>query len=165
MSLCECGCRQPAPIATYSHAARGWVKGKPKRYISGHNAGVHWTERFVYAPSKSGCWLWRGYRDPAGYGRINIGKIPALAHRVIYEHVYGGSPPALHHRCGVRCCVNPEHLQETTYSEHPRLDQEMRTHCRRGHAYAEHGRWHTGKTARYCSECERQNARRRRVSA
>lgn len=33
---CECGCGELAPIAKYSHAARGWVKGQPKRFINGH---------------------------------------------------------------------------------------------------------------------------------
>jgi hypothetical protein len=33
--LCECGCDQPAPIATKTHEGR--VKGQPTRYIHGHN--------------------------------------------------------------------------------------------------------------------------------
>lgn len=36
--LCECGCGQPAPIATYNEPKRGTVKGQPQRFISGHNA-------------------------------------------------------------------------------------------------------------------------------
>jgi hypothetical protein len=41
IKLCECGCGQPAPIATSSHAKRGLVRGQPKRFISGHNAFKH----------------------------------------------------------------------------------------------------------------------------
>ena len=35
---CHCGCGQLAPIAAQSDTARGYVKGKPLRYIAGHNA-------------------------------------------------------------------------------------------------------------------------------
>lgn len=37
MKLCECGCSLPAPIATKTDRHQGWVKGHPKRFISGHN--------------------------------------------------------------------------------------------------------------------------------
>lgn len=40
IKLCECGCGLPAPIAQYSNAARGYVRGKPRRFIAGHNARV-----------------------------------------------------------------------------------------------------------------------------
>jgi hypothetical protein len=34
--LCECGCGQPAPIATRTAPKRGQVKGQPLRFIRGH---------------------------------------------------------------------------------------------------------------------------------
>ena len=37
MKLCECGCGQPAPIATYTSKKYGWVKGQPKRFIHNHH--------------------------------------------------------------------------------------------------------------------------------
>ena len=37
MKLCECGCGQPAPIATYTSEKYGWVKGQPKRFIHNHH--------------------------------------------------------------------------------------------------------------------------------
>lgn len=37
MKLCECGCGNPAPIATRNRYDRGQRKGEPLRYISGHN--------------------------------------------------------------------------------------------------------------------------------
>lgn len=35
------------------------------------------------------------------------------AHRVMYELVYGEIPPGavVHHKCGNRHCINPDHLQ------------------------------------------------------
>ncbi len=35
--LCECGCGKPTPICTHTSSERGWVKGEPQRFISGHN--------------------------------------------------------------------------------------------------------------------------------
>lgn len=34
--LCECGCGEPAPIATRTDPRFGYVKGQPVRYIHGH---------------------------------------------------------------------------------------------------------------------------------
>lgn len=41
IKLCECGCGQPAPIAKTNDKARGWFKGQPIRFISGHNGRKH----------------------------------------------------------------------------------------------------------------------------
>jgi len=38
--LCECRCGQPAPIAKHDNPRYGWVKGQPKRFINGHQAGM-----------------------------------------------------------------------------------------------------------------------------
>jgi hypothetical protein len=37
MSLCECGCGETAPVAQRNRRDRGWVKGEPIRFISGHH--------------------------------------------------------------------------------------------------------------------------------
>lgn len=34
--LCECGCGDPAPIATGT--GEGWIKGEPKRFIKNHSS-------------------------------------------------------------------------------------------------------------------------------
>lgn len=36
LGLCRCGCGLKAPIAPYSNAAFGYVKGRPMRYRKGH---------------------------------------------------------------------------------------------------------------------------------
>lgn len=38
VKLCECGCGQPAPIATGTDRRHGAVKGRPVRFIRGHNS-------------------------------------------------------------------------------------------------------------------------------
>lgn len=35
--FCKCGCGEPTKIALKSNTARGWVRGQPRRYITGHN--------------------------------------------------------------------------------------------------------------------------------
>lgn len=44
VKLCECGCGGAAPIAHQTEAAKGYVRGQPRRFIRGHAArGRTWT--------------------------------------------------------------------------------------------------------------------------
>lgn len=40
LGYCHCGCGRKTRPAAISDAAKGWVKGQPVRYVSGHNAPV-----------------------------------------------------------------------------------------------------------------------------
>jgi len=123
-----------------------------------------YSERIAFEPN-SGCWLWVGALDPCGYGRITSGPRKNVkeekAHRVSYRERHGAIPDGkeLDHKCRVRCCVNPDHLEAVTHLENMRRGivgtwQKARTHCPRGHEYSaentytEHGR-------RHCRECGR----------
>ena len=58
------------------------------------------------------CWLWQGYCDPHGYGRMTYQNRVCLAHRVSWELVNGPVPSdkrVLHH-CDTPACVRPDHL-------------------------------------------------------
>jgi hypothetical protein len=46
--LCECGCGQPAPIAKTTWKRRGYIKGQPLRFISGHNLPKDRTAHFKH---------------------------------------------------------------------------------------------------------------------
>lgn len=64
----------------------------------------------------AGCWPWIGTVDPKGYGHFN-GR---YAHRVAWGHVNGPIPPGqvLHHICGIRHCVRPDHLEPKERGTH-----------------------------------------------
>jgi hypothetical protein len=40
VKLCECGCGQPAPIASKTSRSDGRVKGQPSRFVHGHHNRV-----------------------------------------------------------------------------------------------------------------------------
>ena len=80
---------------------------------------------------ENGCWLWSGSRLPAGYGgcswRIDGKNYGSPAHRVAYRIVNGPIPEGyqVHHECGVRPCVNPEHLVALSATTHHELHDLM----------------------------------------
>src|SRR5687767_1460828 len=69
------------------------------------------------------CWLWRGYIERTGYGRVGSMTFPGakngqpgmmFAHRLSYLLTSGYLPEwpqVLDHPCNNRKCVRPEHLQ------------------------------------------------------
>ncbi len=60
---------------------------------------------------ESGCWLWIGKKNKAGYGTFSISGT-YMAHRISYCNYHGscGNHLLLRHQCGHKDCVNPEHL-------------------------------------------------------
>lgn len=75
------------------------------------------------------CWLWIGYIKPSGHGQIQRGRRgegAVNAHIAAYELLVGPLPEGkvLHHLCGVKRCVNPDHLVPVTRAEHPWLHRD-----------------------------------------
>lgn len=61
----------------------------------------------------SGCVEWQRFKNPAGYGQVNVGKRKLmLAHRAAYMVVNGPIPDGLCvlHKCDNPACINVEHL-------------------------------------------------------
>ena len=78
---------------------------------------------FVSPEPMSGCWLWTGSDSGTGrgggYGRFSFSGATIAAHRYAYSVLVGKIRKNMQvdHKCGVRCCVNPDHLQQVTQSK------------------------------------------------
>lgn len=96
-----------------AHYAKWRKYGDPTVVKQRQLHGLTLQERFEANVSKSdGCWEWTGYRDPNGYGRLNVGLKPVLAHRISWQlnrHKLKGSQFVLH-KCDNPPCVRPDHL-------------------------------------------------------
>ena len=84
-------------------------------------------------PTEPGCWLWVGSTSDNGYGNIAVDhpRDIRLAHRVSYEMHKGPIPEGLlvRHKCDMRCCVNPAHLEVGTQRDN------LKDMVERGRAY------------------------------
>lgn len=107
-----------------------------------------------------GCWLWLG-TESATYGQFwRAGRMHG-AHRVAYEALVGPVPDPLEldHKCRVRCCVNPAHLEPVTHLVNVRRGihrNTAKTRCPAGHPYDRENTyvvlWH-GRRGRQCRTC------------
>lgn len=100
----------------------------------------------AFPEPNSGCFIWMGAIGSNGYGKIGISGTNKLAyaHRAAYEYFVGPIPQGLDldHKCRMRCCVNPEHLEPVTRKENLRRGigaavvsamRRAKTHCKHGH--------------------------------
>lgn len=117
----------------------------------------------------SGCWIFDCWpmatkrRDGyATFGERHGGLVDGeiYAHRIVATLVFGRIPSGFEvdHRCFTRNCVNPFHLRICTLatnrkSHRPRAPK---SHCPKGHLYAEVGRTTQGR----CRACQREDVRR-----
>jgi len=68
------------------------------------------------------CWLWLGYVNKSGYGKIFGENTYWLAHRLSWKIHYGEDPGSLLvcHTCDVPPCIRPDHLFLGTHTDNGR---------------------------------------------
>lgn len=138
------------------------------------NELVRFEDKVLRIP-ESGCWIWTGTVDGSGYGGIKIRGKLTKAHRLSYEHYVGKIQPELEidHLCRVRCCVNPEHLDQVTRSENLKRSPILnRTHrkdidesCVNGHSWTPENTYINDKGHRFCRKCRAECEKQRRAKA
>lgn len=113
----------------------------------------------------SACWRSSLSGDGSGYTKVRFKGSMRMAHRVMYEALIGPIPAGLEldHKCRVRDCVNPEHLEPVTHAENVRRAGgtakalevlRNKTHCVKGHEYTPENTYRHGKNkSRSCRTC------------
>ena len=127
----------------------------------------------VWIPTdKTMCWRWIGQLNNHGYGqsgiRVRVGDSlnNRLAHRIIYQLIFGNIPDGLviDHLCRNRACVNPYHLEpvpmtvNTLRGEGPTAYYARRDSCKWGHLFDDRNTRMAGN-ARLCKTCQRRSTR------
>lgn len=116
---------------------------------------------FSHVNKTSGCWLWTASTS-CGYGQMGIGKRMYRVHRLTYALAFGPIPNGfhVHHKCEVRRCVNPDHLELISPKEHAFLGENhcaraaRKTHCPAGHPYSGGNLYLYARTGhRQCMAC------------
>lgn len=162
MKLCECGCGGLVVSPN--------KRGRPIRFLCGHNNRQDAEERFWAKVDKNGpiwngtpCWLWLGSQRNGGYGQFWDGLHIAKAHRFAYELLIGPIPDGLEpdHLCRNRTCVSPTHLEVVTHRVNllrgtgfP-AQNARKTHCPQGHPYSGRNIYVDKHGWRECRECDR----------
>jgi HNH endonuclease len=115
---------------------------------------------FVVPEPNTGCWLWLGSLQEKGYPLFSVGKSKCRrAHVWSFKTFVGAIPQGLEldHKCRLKSCVNPQHLEPVTHIINIRRHTNLRTHCKQGHPFI-----HQTKTRRVCRVCDAERGRRKR---
>lgn len=106
-------------------------------------------DRSIPEPN-TGCWLWTGAVLTGCYASIKVAGKSTVASRYVFETLNGtlGDDLQVDHKCYVRLCINPDHLQAVTPKENMRrrrpagsfkfvfnYDKDYRAKCKRGHEF------------------------------
>lgn len=123
---------------------------------------------------ESGCWFWTGEGLPGGYGKTTIGGrkgLHVLMHRLMFAWLVGPIPMGrsgpdrlvVHHRCNVKRCCNPSHLDLVQHAVNVDVPtaagyaNKRRTTCPKGHRLPLRPNRKTfgRRPSRFCSICNR----------
>jgi hypothetical protein len=134
--LCECGCGDPTPLATYTNRRLRYFRGHPRPFIPQHG-----LRKGCDAPCGPDHHLFVGRRVRDGYVYIYRPEHPraltrstwkgyVLEHRVVWEEANGRllrDDECVHHINGVRDDNRPDNLVALTRACHQSLHASGRT--------------------------------------
>ena len=118
--------------------------------------------------TESGCWLWTGGWTSGGDGACDLHDgMQSLAHRFAYRLAKGNLRTGftLDHLCRVRCCANPEHVEEGTLRENLlhgigwTARTAANTACPHGHPFDSVHTLRRSDGARSCKTCAKTQRR------
>lgn len=131
-----------------SHYAKGYCashwkqqfRGEPVRELTG--IAIPFEERLWARIDKSGpefanlgnCWLWTGYVNPDGYGKLRADGLMQSAHRYVFQMFNGQLDDGVEvdHVCFVTNCVNPKHLRRANRKQQNEYRQGPQKHSKTG---------------------------------
>lgn len=148
-----------------------WDAARKKRHPPMTDAQYQERLKSRCAIDANGCWLYTGFLYWNGYGDMCYRNKNWRIHRLAF-HLFKGPIPKWHdvcHTCDVRHCCNPDHLwtgprqlNNRDTRDKKRDNNSQKTHCPRGHSYAEHGVFREDlgyKGWRSCKACQRGHQR------
>ena len=139
-----------------------------KRDYTCSDADVERIMSKVEFDPNGGCWLWPAAKDK-NYGKVWVrGSGPKghvlFVHRVLYGKLKEpvSDQLVLDHKCRVKLCVNPNHLEPVVFRENLARGVDFnghKTHCPKGHEFNEANTYkrkdYSGQN-RGCKACRRE---------
>lgn len=113
--FCHCGCGGEAPIARQNHTVRGWVKGRPMRFIRGHGTRKYHTAEEKKAAKLEDKYRWKA-RNPeqvAEYNRQYRAENPEKVRQAVMRS-HAKYPDRVLQRAREWRAKNPEKVREQT---------------------------------------------------